>query len=40
MLRQKGRLRGATEAARADVLAAEENRKAVMMTLVSDVVNA
>jgi multidrug efflux system outer membrane protein len=32
-----GRLRRATEAARADLLGAEENRKAVMTTLVSDV---
>jgi multidrug efflux system outer membrane protein len=32
-----GRLRRATEAARADLLAAEENRKAVVTTLVSDV---
>jgi multidrug efflux system outer membrane protein len=32
-----GRLRRATEAARADLLASEENRKAVMTTLVSDV---
>ena len=32
-----GRLRRATEAARADLLAAEENRKAVITTLVSDV---
>jgi outer membrane protein, multidrug efflux system len=32
-----GRLRRATEAARADLLANEENRKAVMTTLVSDV---
>jgi multidrug efflux system outer membrane protein len=35
-----GRLRGATEAARADLLAAEENRKTVMMTLVGDVASA
>ncbi|MBZ5675037.1 MAG: efflux transporter outer membrane subunit [Acidobacteriia bacterium] len=32
-----GRLRRATEAARANLLSAEENRKAVMTTLVSDV---
>jgi multidrug efflux system outer membrane protein len=32
-----GRLRRATEAARADLLASEENRKAVITTLVSDV---
>jgi outer membrane protein, multidrug efflux system len=32
-----GRLRRATEAARADLLAAEENRKAVITTLVGDV---
>src|SRR5206468_6366905 len=32
-----GRLRGATEAARANILAAEENLKAVMTTLGSDV---
>jgi outer membrane protein, multidrug efflux system len=32
-----GRLRRATEAARADLLASEENRKAVVTTLVSDV---
>ena len=32
-----GRLRGANNAARAEVLAAEENRRAVLMTLVSDV---
>jgi outer membrane protein, multidrug efflux system len=32
-----GRLRRATEAARANLLGAEENRKAVMITLVSDV---
>ena len=32
-----GRLRRATEAARANLLAAEENRKAVITTLVSDV---
>ncbi|HEV2200506.1 MAG TPA: efflux transporter outer membrane subunit [Bryobacteraceae bacterium] len=32
-----GRLRRATEAARADLLGAEENRKAVITTLVSDV---
>jgi outer membrane protein, multidrug efflux system len=35
-----GRLRHATEAARADLLAAEENRKAVITTLVSDVATA
>jgi outer membrane protein, multidrug efflux system len=35
-----GRLRRATEAARADLLASEENRKAVVTTLVSDVANA
>lgn len=35
-----GRLRRATEAARADVLAAEENRYAVITTLVSDVATA
>jgi multidrug efflux system outer membrane protein len=35
-----GRLRRATEAARADLLASEENRKAVMTTLVSDVASA
>ena len=35
-----GRLRRATEAARADLLAAEYNRKAVMTTLVSDVASA
>ena len=35
-----GRLRRATEAARADLLAAEYNRKAVMTTLVSDVAGA
>lgn len=35
-----GRLRRATEAARADLLAAEENRKAVITTLVSDVATA
>jgi multidrug efflux system outer membrane protein len=35
-----GRLRRATEAARADLLASEENRKAVMTTLVSDVAGA
>jgi outer membrane protein, multidrug efflux system len=35
-----GRLRRATEAARADLLAAEENRKAVVTTLVSDVTTA
>jgi outer membrane protein, multidrug efflux system len=35
-----GRLRGATDAARADLMAAEENRKAVMMTLVGDVAAA
>jgi outer membrane protein, multidrug efflux system len=34
-----GRLRRATEAARADLLASEENRKAVITTLVSDVVS-
>src|SRR5439155_16251659 len=32
-----GRLRRATEAARADLLGAEENRKAVVTTLVGDV---
>src|SRR5947199_1355586 len=32
-----GRLRRATEAARAELLASEENRRAVLMTLVSDV---
>ena len=32
-----GRIRSATDAARADMLAAEENRKAVLMTLVSDI---
>jgi multidrug efflux system outer membrane protein len=32
-----GRLRRATEAARADLLASEENRKAVVTTLVSDI---
>src|SRR5882762_6692531 len=32
-----GRLRRATEAARANLLSAEENRKAVMTTLVSDI---
>ncbi len=35
-----GRLRRATEAARASLLAAEENRKAVVTTLVSDVASA
>lgn len=35
-----GRLRNATAAARADLLASEENRKAVMTTLVSDVTTA
>jgi multidrug efflux system outer membrane protein len=35
-----GRLRRATEAARADLLASEENRNAVMTTLVSDVAGA
>jgi multidrug efflux system outer membrane protein len=35
-----GRIRSSTDAAKADVLAAEENRKAVMMTLVSDVATA
>jgi outer membrane protein, multidrug efflux system len=35
-----GRLRRATEAARADLLASEENRKAVIATLVSDVASA
>ncbi|MGH7323417.1 MAG: efflux transporter outer membrane subunit [Candidatus Rokuibacteriota bacterium] len=35
-----GRLRRATEAARADLLASEEARRAVVMTLVSDVGNA
>jgi multidrug efflux system outer membrane protein len=35
-----GRLRSATQAARADLLAAEENRKTVVMTLVSDVAGA
>lgn len=35
-----GRLRRATEAARANLLGAEENRKAVMTTLVSDVASA
>ena len=35
-----GRLRRATEAARANLLSAEENRKAVMTTLVSDVAAA
>jgi len=35
-----GRLRRATEAARADLLATEENRKAVTTTLVSDVATA
>lgn len=35
-----GRLRSANDAARAEVLAAEENRKTVMMTLVSDVAGA
>jgi multidrug efflux system outer membrane protein len=35
-----GRLRRATEAARADLLASEENRKAVVTTLVGDVAGA
>ncbi|MCI0623297.1 MAG: efflux transporter outer membrane subunit [Acidobacteria bacterium] len=35
-----GRLRRATEAARADLLATEENRKAVITSLVSDVASA
>lgn len=35
-----GRLRRATEAARADLLATEENRRVVSMTLVSDVATA
>ncbi len=35
-----GRLRRASEAARADLLASEENRKAVITTLVSDVAGA
>ena len=35
-----GRLRSATDAATAQVLAAEENRKAVLMTLVGDVASA
>jgi outer membrane protein, multidrug efflux system len=35
-----GRLRRATEAARADLLASDENRKAVITTLVSDVATA
>ena len=35
-----GRLRRATEAARADLLASEENRKAVITTLVSDVASS
>ena len=35
-----GRLRRATEAARADLLASDHNRKAVMTTLVSDVAGA
>ena len=35
-----GRLRRATEAARANLLSADENRKAVIVTLVSDVVTA
>jgi multidrug efflux system outer membrane protein len=35
-----GRLRRATEAARADLLASEENRKAVITTLVSEVASA
>jgi multidrug efflux system outer membrane protein len=35
-----GRLRRATEAARADLLATEENRKTVVTTLVSDVASA
>ena len=35
-----GRLRRATEAAQANLLASEENRKAVVMTLVSDLTTA
>lgn len=35
-----GRIRRATEAARADMLAAEESRQAVILTLVSDVADA
>src|SRR5205085_6388704 len=35
-----GRLRRATEAARADLLAVEENQKAVMQALVADVASA
>lgn len=35
-----GRLRGAAEAAKAEVLAAEENRRAILMTLVGDVASA
>src|SRR6202040_2560021 len=35
-----GRLRRATEAARANLLSAEENRKSVVTTLVSDVATA
>ncbi len=35
-----GKLRRATEAARANLLSAEENRKAVITTLVSDVATA
>ena len=35
-----GRLRRATEAARANLLSAEENRKTVVTTLVSDVATA
>src|SRR4029077_6418938 len=35
-----GRLRRATEAARANLLSADENRKAVVTTLVSDVATA
>jgi outer membrane protein, multidrug efflux system len=35
-----GKLRRATEAARADLLAVEENRKAVMQALISDVASA
>ena len=35
-----GKLRRATEAARANLLSAEENRKAVTTTLVSDVASA
>jgi multidrug efflux system outer membrane protein len=35
-----GRLRSATQAAQADLLATEENRKTVVMTLVSDVASA